>query len=77
MAENILLLFYIISHLLFAEDSFDFSWLFGEAKETVDIKVLVPNGMIVAVSKDDPTKIVWEHKVFYLHYKKLICTGCT
>ena len=45
------------------DDSFDFSWLFGESKEDVDIKVLIPDGLIMAVSKSDPSDIVWQHKV--------------
>ncbi len=43
------------------EEGYDFSWLFGEDKEGVDIKVMVPNGMIFGVGKDD--EIVWQHKV--------------
>ncbi len=52
-----------VVHVLFseAEESYDFSWLFGEEKEEVDIKVMVPNGMIFGVGKDD--EIVWQHKV--------------
>ena len=43
----------------------------------MDIKVLVPNGMVVAVSKRDPNKIVWEHKVFFLLFTLNVSCFCS
>ena len=47
------------------DDSFfSFPWWPGESDlEDIDLKVIVPKGLVIAMSKSNPGKIHWQHKV--------------
>ena len=43
------------------------SSLFAEqeaALHDLDLKVIVPQGLVIAMSKAQPDKVLWKHKVF-------------
>ena len=46
-----------------SEDNDDWlSWLMGETKE-VDLRIIVPKGIVMAFKKDNPNELVWQKKV--------------
>ena len=42
---------------------FDMPWPFGEDEDDVEFKINIPDGIVMAYSKIDPTKLLWQHKV--------------
>ena len=42
---------------------FEMPWLFSDESDDVEFKINVPDGIVMAYSKNDRTKLLWQHKV--------------